>query len=223
METTRDSKNLHRSILQQNHNSNVQDRKKVNFADDANLPLYYVLPEHEENEEDKEDKNEENEIEEKECNHLIESINRYFVSNFIEIDELDALRRFNSNKICIYSIDFTQIGKIKGRIYVKIEQPISSNPISNDDASQQNSNQFVYVIWSIDSWKTWQTQEAKLIEQGGNHRIFIFSIENICEQVKNGTTLELAACYQIDDQVYKDTNDSHFFKFQCYEQKETRL
>ena len=186
-------KNSHHSMLHP-HPRDESNRKKVNFADDKNLPLYYIIePDDDFSEYDEEDEEE-------------SFKKKYFVTNFSSIKEEDAVKRLNLNKICIYSINFIQNGNIKGRIYTKIS--------CQDLVAVETS---VYIIWSSDDWKTINTQESILIEQSRNHKIYVFNIENMINRLKIGSILELVACYKIDDKIFKDTNDFNFFKFYCYE------
>jgi hypothetical protein len=79
MDTTKlIAKDLHHSIM--HHKHTFHEHKKVNFADDIHLPLVYILPNNETDE-----------------NVDIVDCKKYLTSNFEEMNELDALRRFHSN------------------------------------------------------------------------------------------------------------------------------
>jgi hypothetical protein len=120
----------------------------------------------------------------------------------------------------------SQNGSIKGRIYTKVNPPIEKRSIfdafkSKKTITDDHSVESVYLIWSSNDWTSWKTQDAHVIEQGGNHRIYTFNIENIFDEIDIGQCLELAACYQIDSTVYEDTNYNNFFKVYCIEKKDS--
>lgn len=99
----------------------------------------------------------------------------------------------------------------------KIDKTIHIDIPKEPEITNDEPVEVVYVIWSIDKWKTWKTQEAYLIEQSGNHRVYVFSIENIFDIVKAGDLIQLAACHQVGNDVKDDTNDKKFYCFQCAE------
>ena len=133
MEAINDTNSIHHSILSKQHQKRAQ--KKVTFADNIDLPLVYILPDNNENVKSSEE--------------LVESNNnKYFLPNFKEINEQDAYRRFNSDCICIHSMDFREFGSIRGRIYIKIDNP---NLHQINCCCSEKFNKYaleaVYVIW----------------------------------------------------------------------------
>lgn len=72
-----------------------------------------------------------------------------------------------------------------------------------------------YIIWTNDMWKTWETIPAKLIDQSYNYLIFEGELLAANEHVKIGKTIECVACYKVDSEIFKDTNDEKCYRFKC--------
>lgn len=201
----------------QQHRYHEEAHKKVKFADENNLPLIYTFPSEKYTEVPDEDYKMELKLK-------------------TPINEDEALENFNKNNICIYQLHVTPNGCIKGRIYVK-EPSTSMNILKIENYTKENDKkakrlsmislrgaqkiknysglEIVYVLWTCNSWKSTKLQEAHLIEQNVNYRIYVFTIENIFDKINVGQCLELAACYQIDLSLYRDTNKNRYFSFIC--------
>jgi hypothetical protein len=93
--------------------------------------------------------------------------------------------------------------------------------VSYNECDQTSLNlnlDLVYVIWTIDEWKSWKYQAAiqkncKTNPKKGiikTHEFFIQNLENILQITQR---LKLIVCHQIGLIVFKDTNNEKTFQF----------
>ncbi|RNA12713.1 hypothetical protein BpHYR1_013581 [Brachionus plicatilis] len=80
----------------------------------------------------------------------------------------------------------------------------------------------VYVIWSVDDWKTWKYQltmqkNSKILKSSPNTVIKTheFFIQDINQLIDINNKFQLIVCHQIGMDVYKDTNEDKCFDFKC--------
>ena len=78
----------------------------------------------------------------------------------------------------------------------------------------------VYIIWSLDQWKTWKYQAAiqkncKSTQNNGIVKTHEFFIQNLDNYLHINQRLSLIVCHQIDLVVYKDTNNELCYNFDC--------
>jgi hypothetical protein len=97
----------------------------------------------------------------------------------------------------------------------------SSNHESNSVRIQNTRLDLVYVIWTVDKWKSWKYQAAiqknckENLSNGSIIKTHEFFIQNLDYILEIDQTLELIVCHQIDMIVYKDTNEELCYKFKC--------
>ena len=92
--------------------------------------------------------------------------------------------------------------------------------VNSSKKKQPMSLDIVYIIWTVDEWKSWKYQAAiknncrTLRPNKGIIKTYEFFLQNLDTKLKVGQTLELIICHQIDSVVYKDTNNETCYKFE---------
>ena len=77
----------------------------------------------------------------------------------------------------------------------------------------------VYIIWSIDEWKTWKSQVAiqKACITGKEENVLKmheFFLQNIDKVLISGQTLQIVVCHQVDDMIFYDTNNENCYSYE---------
>ena len=147
-------------------------------------------------------------------------------------------RKLIKNGICLNSFEIYNNTSIRGIILTlqnsslhKLSE-ISEFSSKNNQISyigiecETNNNNFninldlVYVIWSIDEWKSWKYQAAiqkncKTNPKKGIIKTHEFFIQNLGNILQITQRLKLIVCNQIGLVVFKDTNGEKSYRFDC--------
>ncbi|CAF0750200.1 unnamed protein product [Brachionus calyciflorus] len=144
-------------------------------------------------------------------------------------------KKLVENGICLNSIEIFNQTSIRGII-------LTLNEIDNYEQIKPKKNFFnilfknkrdeiivrekeldvVYVIWSVDNWKTWKYQStlqknSKLLKSSNNTQIKTheFFIHGINDLIDISEQFQFIICHQIGMEVLRDTNFEQCFSFKC--------
>jgi hypothetical protein len=105
--------------------------------------------------------------------------------------------------------------------------------ITTEQQQRTHRLDLVYVIWSVDDWRSWSCQAAmqKSIARArltadsfgqSNHsgstaviRTHEFFLPNMDTRMNVGQSMQMIVCHQVDTIVYYDTNKDTCFDFVC--------
>ena len=171
-----------------------------------------------------------------------ETFNHKIIVPKFTLDQKIIYKKLVNNGISLNSIKIFDQSSVRGIILtLKKKTDNNSAPISYTNKSLEYSfkkncekisksiasrNFFfkldlVYIIWSIDEWKSWKYQAAiqKSCKTTNSNENIIktheFFIQNLDKLLQVGQILQLIICHQINSMVYYDTNDEFCYNFQC--------
>jgi hypothetical protein len=146
-------------------------------------------------------------------------------------------RKLIKNGICLNSFEIYNNTSIRGIVLTLQNSSLhklseikefhaKNNEISYIGIESETNNNFninldlVYVIWSIDEWKSWKYQAAiqkncKTNPKKGIIKTHEFFIQNLGNIIQITQRLKLIVCNQIGLVVFKDTNGEKSYRFDC--------
>lgn len=160
---------------------------------------------------------------------------KILVKNFHLKPDINYLKLIQ-NGICLNSAEIYNQNSVRGIILTlnesgKFLPKKSSNKKSklvklfrhrDEIVVKEKQLDLVYVIWSVDDWKTWRYQltmqkNSKILKSSPNTLIKTheFFIQDINHLVNIDNKFQLIVCHQIGMDVYKDTNEDNCFDFKC--------
>jgi len=76
----------------------------------------------------------------------------------------------------------------------------------------------VYIIWSVDEWKTFQSQVARQRACRSRNEDDVikshdFFLQNVDKLIEKDQILRLVICHQIDETIYYDSNNEKCYNF----------
>ena len=127
--------------------------------------------------------------------------------------------------------DFADFSKKKEDIPKKIASEIAKPKIGifehiknmfslEKEAPKSNMKlDIVYIIWSVDDWKTFQSQvgrqkACRSRAEDNVIRTHEFFLQNVDKIFKKGQLLQLVVCHQIDENIYYDSNNENCYSFE---------
>lgn len=138
---------------------------------------------------------------------------------------------------CVSSFKILNNGSIKCIIYVKKTAPSSTGKrrssifseipnlfrkekkIENDSekcdpGAFQKLDGHVDLVWSVDSWKSWNSTRASYMEQTNDFFIYEALLSKASDLLPLNETIEFLSCYINESGLYKDTNQGKLYAFQ---------
>lgn len=162
----------------------------------------------------------------------VKDADKMLFKNFHLQPDINYLRLVQ-NGICLNSAEIYNQNSVRGIILTlnesgKIVPKKTTNKLvrlfrhRDEIVVREKQLDLVYVIWSVDEWKTWRYQltmqkNSKILKSSPNtviktHEFFIQDIDDL---INIDNKFQLIVCHQIGMDVYKDTNEDNCFDFKC--------